>query len=84
MAHGHVEYWKWQDMRTVEIARGEPGSDALKSAKGKQFMNVGPKDSESHFVASAYVPHCLFMTDWIVLCTTRSGNTYHYSSLALS
>ncbi len=34
MAHGHVEYWKWQDMRTVKIARREPGSDALKSAKG--------------------------------------------------
>jgi len=34
MADGHVEYWKWQDMRTVKIARREPGSDALKSAKG--------------------------------------------------
>ncbi len=34
MADGHIEYWKWQDMRTVKIARGEAGSDALKSAKG--------------------------------------------------
>jgi prepilin-type N-terminal cleavage/methylation domain-containing protein/prepilin-type processing-associated H-X9-DG protein len=34
MADGHVEYWKWQDMRTVKIARREAGSDALKSAKG--------------------------------------------------
>ena len=34
MADGHIEYWKWQDMRTVKIARGEAGSDALKSANG--------------------------------------------------
>lgn len=33
-ADGHVEYWKWQDMQTVKIARQEGNWQALKSATG--------------------------------------------------
>ncbi len=32
MADGHVEYWKWKDMRTVKIAKQEGDWQALKSA----------------------------------------------------
>lgn len=34
LADGHVEYWKWQDMRTVKIARQEGNWQALKSETG--------------------------------------------------
>ena len=34
MADGHVEYWKWQDMRTVKIALQEGDWQSLKSATG--------------------------------------------------
>ncbi len=34
MADGHVEYWKWQDMRTVKIAQQDGDWQPLKSAKG--------------------------------------------------
>lgn len=33
-ADGHIEYWKWQDMRTVRIARHEGAWHGLKSATG--------------------------------------------------
>jgi len=33
-ADGHAEYWKWEDMRTVKVARQEPGWQSLANASG--------------------------------------------------
>ncbi len=39
MADGHVEYWKWKDMRTVKIAQQEGDWRSLLTAKGNPDLH---------------------------------------------
>ncbi len=39
MADGHVEYWKWQDMRTVKIAQQQGDWRSLLSTKGNPDLS---------------------------------------------